>query len=205
MAVAEKKLSFKQQQLQFREDAILDAVNRLLSLKGFDLMTMDEVAAEVGISKASLYKHFESKEELAAASMTRLLDGALAIARGLPDDLTPLRRLGAVLRWAVATHLAGEMPSLPSTRSTIQQALIDHTPYIQRLADLSELLGGWILQAQESGDLSPTLPGEVILYTIFARSCDPVAAFLKAGGAFTDDEIVDYVVRTCLDGMTGPK
>ena len=43
------KLSFKQQQLQFRENAILDAVNRLLAQKGFDLMTMDEVAADLPV------------------------------------------------------------------------------------------------------------------------------------------------------------
>ena len=203
-SVNPKKLSFKQQQLRFREDAILDAVNRLLSLKGFDLMTMDEVASEVGISKASLYKHFESKEELAAASMTRLIDDSLA-AHGLGKGLSPIQRLKAVMRWAVTTHLAGSMPSLPSTRSTIQHALIGYAPYAERVAELTELLGGWILRAQETGDLSPDIPGEVILYTIYARSCDPVADFLKNGGAFTDDEIVGYVERTCFDGMTGSR
>ncbi|MBC7610530.1 MAG: TetR family transcriptional regulator, partial [Polaromonas sp.] len=40
--------------LQAREDAIVQAVNRLLAEKGFDLMTVDQVAAEVGIAKASL-------------------------------------------------------------------------------------------------------------------------------------------------------
>ena len=45
------RIPFKQQMLQAREDAIVDAVNRLLAEKGFDLMTVDEVAAEVGIAK----------------------------------------------------------------------------------------------------------------------------------------------------------
>ncbi len=69
----EPKLSFKQQQLIVRENAIVDATNTLLAKKGYDLMTMDEVAAEVGIAKASLYKHFPSKEALAGAAMIRLL------------------------------------------------------------------------------------------------------------------------------------
>ncbi|MEW6099874.1 MAG: helix-turn-helix domain-containing protein, partial [Pseudomonadota bacterium] len=72
------RLSFREQMLRAREDAILAAVNRLLAEKGFDVMTVDEVAAEVGIAKASLYKHFTSKEELAAAAMIRVLDRALA-------------------------------------------------------------------------------------------------------------------------------
>ena len=63
------KVSFKEQMLQAREDAIVRTVNRLLAEKGFDAMTVDEVAAAVGIAKASLYKHFPSKEDLAAAAM----------------------------------------------------------------------------------------------------------------------------------------
>ena len=64
---APTKLSFKAQMLLAREDAIIQTVNRLLSEKGFDAMTVDEVAADVGIAKASLYKHFPSKEDLAGA------------------------------------------------------------------------------------------------------------------------------------------
>ncbi len=198
-----KKLSFKQQQLKFREDAILDTVNRFLAKKGFDLMTMDEVAADVGIAKASLYKHFQSKEELAAASMTRLLDDALAVVDALGATLAPLDKLKAVVRWAVTLHLGGTMPLLPSTRSSIQQALLAYPPYMERLGRLTETLGDWIGQAQQAGTLSPSLPGEVILYTIFARSCDPVADFLKMGGAFSDADIVDLVVHTCFEGISG--
>ncbi|MSP35117.1 MAG: TetR family transcriptional regulator, partial [Limnohabitans sp.] len=45
------KKSFKAQMLEAREQAITASVNRLLSEKGFDAMTVDEVAAEVGIAK----------------------------------------------------------------------------------------------------------------------------------------------------------
>jgi len=197
------KLSFKQQQMQFRENAILDAVNRLLARKGFDLMTMDEVAADVGIAKASLYKHFQSKEQLAAASMTRLLEHAIALAQGLPEHQKSIDKLKAVVRWAVTAHLGGTMPLLPSTRSSIQQALLGHTPYIERLSTLTEQLGEWIEQAQTERSLSASLPGEVILYTIYARSCDPVADFLKMGGAFSDQDIVDLVIHTTFEGLTG--
>ncbi len=200
---ATKKLSFKQQQLQFRENAILDAVNRLLAKKGFDLMTMDEVAADVGIAKASLYKHFQSKEVVAAASMTRLMDEALTVVGALAPQLPPLDKIKAIVRWAIQTHLAGAMPLLPSTRSNIQQALLSYPPYMERLGTLTEKLGEWIGQAQEAGTLSPSLPGEVILYTIFARSCDPVADFLKMGGAFTDADIVDLLIHITFEGMTG--
>jgi TetR/AcrR family transcriptional regulator, regulator of autoinduction and epiphytic fitness len=201
--IRSNKLTFKQQQLKFRENAILDAVNRLLAQKGFDLMTMDEVAADVGIAKASLYKHFESKEALAAASMARLLEETIAIADGMASKLSALDKLKSLVRWAIRLHLSGTMPLLPSTRSSIQQALLNNPPYMAQLSTLTEKLGEWIGQAQDAGSLSPSLPGEVILYTIFARSCDPVADFLKMGGAFSDEDIVELLIHTTFEGMLG--
>ena len=50
-------IPYREQLLRVREDAIVQAVNRLLATKGYDLMTVDEVAAEAGMAKASLYKH----------------------------------------------------------------------------------------------------------------------------------------------------
>ena len=109
----EQKLTFKERQLIVREQAILDVVNRLLTAKGFDLMTMDEVAGEVGISKASLYKHFASKEALAAAALTRLMEQTRAMMEALDTTLPAVDKLKAVVRWSIEMHLKGEMPLLP--------------------------------------------------------------------------------------------
>jgi TetR/AcrR family transcriptional regulator, regulator of autoinduction and epiphytic fitness len=199
--LAPRKISFKEQQLIAREHAVLDSVNRLLASKGFDLMTMDEVAADVGIAKASLYKHFQSKEELAAAAMARVLESALAVMTGLAAGLPPLDKLKATVRWCVQTHLDGNMPMLPSTRSSIRQVLVGYSPYMERLARVSEMLGGWIADAQAADALSRLLPAEAILYTLFARCCDPVADFLKESGAYDDDQIVEFLVTACFDGI----
>lgn len=79
------RTSFKQQMLQAREEAIIQTVNRLLAEKGFEAMTVDEVALQAGIAKASLYKHFASKEELAAAAMARVMRRARDFIRALPE------------------------------------------------------------------------------------------------------------------------
>ena len=80
------RVSLKEQMQRVREDAIVDAVNQLLATKGYELMTVDEVAAEAGLAKASLYKLFTSKEELAAAAMVRVLERALAQAEALEQQ-----------------------------------------------------------------------------------------------------------------------
>ncbi len=198
------KVSFREQVLRAREDAIVSSVNRLLAEKGFDLMTVDEVAADVGIAKASLYKHFTSKEDLAAAAMIRVLQRALAYLDELAarEPAPPLDQLKAVARWTMQVQLAGEMPSLPAQNSTLRAALTTNKDYIDRLMEVSDRLGNWITAAQAEGTLNPALPPEVILYTLFARACDPVLGLLKLTGQYSDEQIIELLLATCFDGLS---
>jgi len=195
------KPSFKEQMLQAREEAIVQTVNRLLAEKGFESMTVDEVAASVGIAKASLYKHFPSKEDLAAAAMVRIVHRTQAFLAALPAELPPLEKLRSVARWTMEMQLAGDMPSLPHQNSSLRAALLNNRKYLDGLVAVSDVLGGWIEAAQANGALSSKLPAIVVLYTLFARACDPVLEFLKAGGQYSNEQIVELVLTTCFDGL----
>jgi TetR/AcrR family transcriptional regulator, regulator of autoinduction and epiphytic fitness len=200
-AVSPAKTSFKEQMLQAREEAIVQTANRLLAEKGFESMTVDEVAAAVGIAKASLYKHFPSKEDLAAAAMVRIMQRTLEFLGTVPPEDKPIDKLRAVVRWSMQVQLAGEMPSLPHQNSTLRAALMNNRAYLDRLVTISDQLGGWIQAAQADGSLNPKLPAIAVLYTLFARACDPVLGFLKAGGLQTDEQIVELVLATCFEGL----
>jgi AcrR family transcriptional regulator len=197
------RLSFREKVLQAREDAIVESVNRLLAEKGFEAMTVDEVAAEVGIAKASLYKHFPSKELLAAAAMVRTME--IGLERAQAEDAAPgataLHKLQAMTRWTLATVLAGQMPSLPSQNSSLRATLAADKRYLDLLLRLSDLLGGWIEQAVENGQITRTVPPELVLYTLYARACDPVLPVMKSGGQYTDEQIIEWVLSTCFDGL----
>lgn len=195
------KVSFKEQMLQAREDAIIRTVNLLLAEKGFDAMTVDEVAAAVGIAKASLYKHFPSKEDLAAAAMVSVMRRAQDYIATLPTGAPPLENLRAVVRWTMEVKLAGEMPSLPSQNSKLRAALMANREYMDGLMEVSDVLGGWIEAAQSQGALNANIPAIAILYTVYARACDPVLEFLKMGGMHNPSEIIDLVMSTCFDGL----
>jgi AcrR family transcriptional regulator len=195
------KISFKEQMLQAREDAIIRVVNSLLAEKGFEAMTVDEVAANVGIAKASLYKHFSSKEDLAAAAMVGVMRRAQDYLSSLPEQAPPLENLRAVVRWTMELKLAGEMPSLPSQNSTLRATLMGNKDYMDGLMDISDRLGAWIEAAQAQGAINPALPAIAVLYTLYARACDPVLEFLKMGGLHDDAQIVDLVMSTCFEGL----
>ena len=196
------KLSFKQQQLIAREDAIIDAVNRLLSEKGYDLMTMDAVSAEVGIAKASLYRHFRSKEALAAAAMIRLLETTLLHLRSLPQDTSAISRLRGILQWALLLKMKGGLPTLPAQSTPLKDALINDPKYVGKLLDLNEILEKLIEQAKHDGSIRTAIPNEVVLFSIYARSCDPTADYLKATSLYSDEKIVELLLTICFDGLS---
>ncbi len=194
--------SFRETQFELREEAILDATNRLLGDKGYEAMSMDDIAAEVGIAKGSLYKHFESKEALAAAVMVRLLQQTEDALAAVPQELPAIGRLEALLRWTLSQRLAGSVPHLPSTSPSLQNSLLSNRHYMDCLMTLSERIGELIQQARADGALHARLRDEFVLYSLYARTCDPTLDFLKASGSMSDAEIIDQMVSACFHGLS---
>jgi len=195
------KIPFKKQQFEAREEAILDAVNWLLSEKGFDLMTMDDVADAVGVAKGSLYKHFSSKEKLAAAAMSRLLSQTLEVLDGFPPDWSAGRRLEEVLRWTLQHRLRGGVPHLPSTRGAFQRALMLNLEYVALALKVNKRFYALAAEARQAGELSEAVSNDVVVHTLYARSCDPTLEFLQTAGNLTDEQIVEAMVQTTFGGL----
>lgn len=65
--------------------AILEAARNTFLADGFDV-SMDRVAATAGVSKVTVYNHFDSKEALFIAVITRELDHALEEAERLVES-----------------------------------------------------------------------------------------------------------------------
>jgi AcrR family transcriptional regulator len=53
------------------KERILETADRLFYLRGIRAVGVDTIAAEIGISKRTLYNHFPSKDELIAAYLER--------------------------------------------------------------------------------------------------------------------------------------
>lgn len=198
-----KKLTFKQRMMLERESLIIETVNHLLATKGYDAMTVDEIADTVGIAKASLYRHFPSKEALGMAALVDIMHKALEIINQLnATEQTAIDKLKALTQWAMRLKLAQKMPNLPSENSQLRELLIANDDYTNNLVMLSDSIGEWIEQAQAEGKLQSNIPGLAILYTLYARACDPVLGFLRSSQLYNDDEIIAIVTRTCFEGLT---
>ncbi|MXN45335.1 TetR family transcriptional regulator [Shinella kummerowiae] len=67
----------RQQNRILRERRILDAALKVFSEKGFVSASMDDIAAEAGLTKPTLYQYFPSKDELFTAMMSQERDHML--------------------------------------------------------------------------------------------------------------------------------
>ena len=105
--------------------AIERAAFRLFAEQGFDAVTMADIAAEVGVGRRTLFRYFESKNDIPWGQFDRTLDGFRAILAGQPGDL-PLHE--AVHRSVVAFN---DFPAgaVPSHRERMR--LILRTPALQ--------------------------------------------------------------------------
>src|SRR5678815_1631768 len=77
--------------------AILESAKRMFVQHGFDGASMDQIAADAGVSKLTVYSHFGDKETLFAEAVKSHCDNGLpnALFDPLPD--VPLReRLQAI-------------------------------------------------------------------------------------------------------------
>jgi AcrR family transcriptional regulator len=61
-----------------KRQAILDTAYRLFRAQGFDRTSVSEITAEVGGSKATIYSHFPSKEELFVECMMAAAENYMA-------------------------------------------------------------------------------------------------------------------------------
>jgi AcrR family transcriptional regulator len=57
---------------QETDEAILDVTEQLLARRGYEAMTIEQVAAAAGVSKPTLYLRYRSKADLVAAMIDRL-------------------------------------------------------------------------------------------------------------------------------------
>jgi AcrR family transcriptional regulator len=81
-----------------RERIVAGATVRFLS-HGFSRVTMDRLAADLGVSKKTLYQHFGSKEQLLYAVVTRFLEETAASVESIisPKRSSVLEKLASLM------------------------------------------------------------------------------------------------------------
>lgn len=69
-----------------RRNEILDVAERLFCTRGYDNTSTNDILAEIGIARGTLYYHFKSKEDILDAMIDRILDDITAKASRIALD-----------------------------------------------------------------------------------------------------------------------
>ncbi|NNH73862.1 TetR/AcrR family transcriptional regulator [Nocardia uniformis] len=86
-----------------RRQEILDAAVRVFARKGFASSRIDDVAAEAGIAKGSVYLYFDSRDALLGAAFEQYSADSQAVVRqALAGDAPPLDRFADLVRGTLA-------------------------------------------------------------------------------------------------------
>ena len=91
--------------LPAKKIAILDSARRLLVRRGFQDLTMDDVAREAGVAKGTLFLYYKSKEELFSAAFGDLADRLGGRIEELLDSGIAGRELLAAVVRSILEHL----------------------------------------------------------------------------------------------------
>ena len=143
-----------------KREAIIQAAITEFRASGFDITSMDKIAATAGVSKRTVYNHFPSKEELFTEIMHKLWASISARPHILYQHGLSLREQLRELLIAKLQLLADDS-FLNLARVAIAATL--HTPeraqyMVARMGEREEALMVWIRAARADGRLKPLDP-----------------------------------------------
>ncbi len=163
-----------------RREQILAAATRAFAEAGFAATSLDDVAAEAGISRDNLYRHFESKAQLYRAVLRRVQD-RLGAATGSPEFTDS--SLDALLAAAAAEpagfrllfHHAAREPEFRREIDELRACMFDiaHTHLADAIPDAA-----W---ARWASTLVPTMAIEGVIAWLDAGQPDQAIAALRIG------------------------
>ena len=94
---------------------------------------------------------------------------------------------------------------MPSTRGALQRALLFNLEYLALALKVNKRFYALVNAAKRDGDIQSGVPDDVIVYTLYARSCDPTVEYLRRDGKLSDAQIVEAMVEATFHGLVGRK
>ena len=165
-----------------RREQILDAATRAFARAGFTATGLDDVAAEAGITRVLLYRHFDSKADMYRAVLERV---CRRLAEQVGTDDYDERSIPSLLRAATADpdgfrllfHHAAREPEFRDVVDHLTTTSVD----VARRNIATRLPGGpWLDWAAR---LLPTLTTEAVIAWLDAGQPDPETAADRIGRA----------------------
>jgi AcrR family transcriptional regulator len=160
--------SLRERRKQILRDEILDAARTLLSEKGYTAMSMDELAAQVGISKPTLYSHYPTKDDIVVATVVREMERFLEVIEAHDPDQTPLQRLTRVMERFIKFHAEKEGIEPRSWTPEIFQLLCSREDALNCIRRIDSAIVALAQAGIGAGEINPALDAGTVASAFFA-------------------------------------
>lgn len=178
-------------------ERILRAATDLLGKRGFEGLSIDEIAAIAGVGKATIYRRWSSKEAIIIAALERFVDEIR-----LPDTGSMRADLQELLADAVDAYSSPRSRLLPALASAMERNPRLATAVRRRFFSPRRRAVTAILErARDRGELAPDADLELI-HDLLAGPF--VYRRLFTGGP-VDQTLVDGIVEAVLSGFGTPR
>jgi TetR/AcrR family fatty acid metabolism transcriptional regulator len=188
----------------FRRDQIMDTARRLFGERGTTDVSMDEIAAQAGVARSTVYVYFSSRDDLLGACVESMYDRMKeTIALIVADDASPSDRLRALVlgvleridespeffRLAMATQGTSGATGSVAVGGALMMIGLDMIRLLEELAVAGKATGDF------RPDLDPeravVLIGQQIFGALSVRAGEPE----PIPAAQAADEICDFIRR----------
>jgi AcrR family transcriptional regulator len=183
---------YRQKQWDERQAAILDALTQLAATRGFANVTMDELADAVGISKATLYQHFKSKDAMLVALIGAHTERFVAWLAQTTDQ-PPLERLRAVVRYLMDGHMTPLRGLIQ--REDLLPILEHHPKLIAQHHEMIAQLNAIITEGQRNGTIAADMAPPVIIRVMWMLSNVPLSEYTALHGDETQLDRETYIAQ----------
>ena len=177
--------------------------------KGYDATSMSDIADAVGITKAGIYHHVKSKQDLLFAimnfGMDRLEIQVITPARAVTDAE---QRLRAILRNHALLIIEGSRPEGYSPLTVLNDEMAGLTPAHRRKVQLRkraylDLLRDTLRQLKEEGKLKD-VDATVAAFSLFGMLLW-LSRWYKPDGRLTGEEVASEIEKIALGGLLRPQ
>jgi AcrR family transcriptional regulator len=185
----------------YTPDSVADVAFELFKHFGYDATSLDQVAAQLDITKAALYYHHAGKEAILTFGLDRALtplEGVLAEAPARSPQSSPLQRFEYVLRRAMSIGLNhhNEVAVLYRLRgnSELEESMVT------RLRAFDHAASGILAEAIEAGELSADADPSLLTRLVMGLITSTVEWF-RPDGPHNLEELVELTVQYAMRGM----
>ncbi len=183
---------------------ILEAAEAQFLQRGFRALTMDELAAELGMSKKTLYQHFPGKRELLDA----VIDARLA---RIEHDLTAITGSGS---GDVAARLQSALAYVSSRLGEIQTVFLQDVrrdaPEVFAKVDrfrrqaIPRQFGRLLEEGRRQGLLRGDLPDDLILEILLAPIQTLITPEVMLRRNWSPRQMFETILTVTLEGLLTP-